>query len=178
MMDNKDQIQPSLSIDKEDYFRRLSEVDSSNLVKIRHLFKQTMKESGLGGALFAVGGTLTKSFPRKDIDVIVVLEPDTHDPDPKTFSSHYRFALADFSVFRKIITEMISKDPQFKIRETIEPAIDEEFDSEEILKHEGSLTMETGGIPIEFIRYPGRGVSTFPTRAGGPYVRIAEYKNF
>ena len=86
--------------------------------------------------------------------------------------------MADFEPLRDLVNEVTSKDPQFKITDMIEPAIDEEFGSESIMKHDGSITVKTeNGTPIEIVRSDKRGVPNFTARAKEPYVILARNQN-
>ncbi|MDO8573759.1 MAG: hypothetical protein Q7R77_03345 [Candidatus Daviesbacteria bacterium] len=144
---------------KEAYLSRLSQNDQDNLRKIGEQFKKVMQEEERKGVLVAVGGTVNKPLPRKDIDILVVLQPHQGDIQRGT-STELDFALKDFQTFRRLIENALNQDPQLQIKEVIEPAMDEEFGSPSILKTDGSIVVaskEEGGMPIEFIRISERG---------------------
>jgi hypothetical protein len=165
--------QLSIQIEKDKYLSRLSEVDRKNLIRIEQLFKQAMEEKGRRGALFTVGGSITKQPPRKDIDVLVVLEPSLIGSKSGEHLTPYKRALTDFTLLHDIVKTITKKEPEFKIQKIIEPAIDEEFGSESILKHDGSITVQANlGVPIEFIRSNNQGVSEAIRKMKEPYVVI------
>lgn len=167
-MENQPQP-PSIQIEKERYLNRLSEVDRKNLIRLEELFKETMREKNQRGALLVVGGSLTKPIPRKDIDLLFILENPQLDKLPL-----YKDFLADFRVIQDMVKTMIKKDPNFRIQETIKPAIDEEFGMESLLKHDGSITLKADkGVPIEFIRSNQRKVSEAMENMEEPYVMMA-----
>lgn len=153
----------SLQTDREKYLGRVFPVDRDNLQTLNKLFKEIMRDKRGEGNLFVVGGTITKPLPRKDIDIAVVFEPTSNDTIGETQSTPYRRALEDFKIFKDIIKEMIEKSG-FKIKRIIitEPSFDEEFESESILKHDGSITVVPEiGTPLEFLRIERRGKVNF-----------------
>ena len=163
--------QPLIRVEKDKYLTRLSEIDKKNLVRIEQLFEQTMKEKGHRGALFAVEGSITKQPPRKDIDVIIVLESSSHESKSDKNLTPYKRSLSDFRLLHNIVEIITKKDPTFRIQKIIEPAIDEEFGSESILKHNGSITIQNNvGVPIEFITSNDRKVSEAIKNMKEPYV--------
>ena len=89
-----------------------------------------MEEEGRKGALVAVGGTLDKDkpLPRKDIDVLMVLQPHPQDVQ-KDGSTELEYALKDFQTFQHLVEKILDQNPSLHIKEMIEPAMDEEFDS-------------------------------------------------
>lgn len=159
---------------KDEYLARLPDVDRKNILRIGELFEKAMKEIGREGALLAVGGTLTKPLPRKDIDILVVLEPGSSDPEQSKEATLYRRALAEFRILRGVIRTITREDPRFTIKKTIRPEIDELYGTESILKHDGSITVQPkAGVPIEFMRSPIRGVAEVIRQRQEPYVTIA-----
>lgn len=145
---------------KEQYLSVIPEVDKMNLERIIQLFEKTLQELNREGALVAVGGTLTKTFPRPDIDLIVILGKNPSDLKEENFTNAYLFALQDFQTLEGIIQNMVAKDNKFQIRDTYEPKIDPEFDSPAILSHEGRIVVTTQdgiGTPFEFVRVRDRG---------------------
>lgn len=170
------EVQPP-EANKEAYLSRLPQADQINLRKICEQFKKIMNEEGRKGALVAVGGTLDKLLPRKDIDLIIVLQPHPADTQKGT-STEFDFAMKDFKIFRNIIEEMLKSDLSLQIQEVIEPAIDEEFNSPSILKTGGSITItsrEKGSMPIEFVRKGGRGYyQPIVTQGKHPFVLLEE----
>ncbi len=144
---------------REAFLSRLPQEDQANLRSIGERFKKIMAEEDRKGALVVVGGILNKPLPRKDVDVLIVLQPHPTDIQ-KGASTELDFAQKDFKTFRHIVEKVLNNDPSLQIKEAIEPAMDEEFDSPHILKGDGSIVVtsqEVGVTPIEFIRIRKRG---------------------
>lgn len=162
----------------EGYLSRLSKADQDNLRQLTAIFNETLAEQRLQGCLVAVGGTITKPLPRRDIDLLILLQKQPGDPDPKNFPTTYDYATADFQAFRKIIQSIAERDPKLEIAAVIEPAIDEEFGNPDILKHNGSIIVihKTGqATPFEFVRIePQDSYKTFLAKEKRPYVVLKE----
>lgn len=173
-MDIKETSQHPVRIDREEYLKRLTTIDRGNLQTVGRLFSESATKKERTGTLFVVGGSITKPLPRKDIDIAVVFEKTPNDFSYKSGFTPYRRALEDFSVFRQVFEQLIIADPNFEIRTVIEPLIDEEFESESILKHDGSITLacKKGGTPIEFIRIEERGADNFIKRSKEPFTLL------
>ncbi len=141
-------------VQKEAYLSKLPPADQANLQKIGAGFKKIMDEENRKGELVVVGGTLDKALPRKDIDILMVLQPHPEDVQQGT-STELDFALKDFPTFQHIVEKIIGQDSSFQIKEIIEPTMDEEFSSPSILKTDGSITIENkdhASMPIELVR--------------------------
>lgn len=153
-----DRIAEAPTLSAEDYLKRLPIVDQKNLKKISRLFQEALIKDGRRGALVVVGGTIDKPFPRKDIDVLMILQQDPRDPK-KGSDSEFDFAQKDFQIFKKLIRTMISNDLSLIVKEENEPAIDEEFNSPGILKHDGSIVLQgpDKSLPVELVRRSERG---------------------
>lgn len=176
--DQKEAGKPSLEVSKEEYFKRIPETEARDLERIGQLMAEGMRERQLEGAMFVVGGSITKPWPRKDIDALLIFEDNNHLPKLESYPTRYRYSMADFELLRGLVKEITTKDPQFEITDMIEPAIDEEFRSESILKHDGSITLKTeNGTPIEIVRSDKRGVPNFTPKAKEPYVILARNEN-
>lgn len=144
-------------ISQEEYFTRLPEVDRDNLKTVNSLFKTIATEEGLEGGLVAVGGSITKPFPRKDIDIKVVFEGQNYDPKNK-LQTYYDYSLKDYRNLETVVRKMAEKDQTIKIVEEIEPVVDEEYGNPNILRHDGGITIQRGnGTKIELIRDPRKG---------------------
>lgn len=141
-------------VGREQYLARLSDLDRTNMIRIAELFTAAGKKLGREGLLLVVGGTINKPLPRKDIDLVAVLQKNTDDPKREDYGTYYDFALAEFRNFQQLLETMVSQDSKFKIGEVQEPVIDEEYQSPSILKNDGSITItdSTGGTKMEFIR--------------------------
>lgn len=143
-----------LGMSPDQYMTRLPETDRNNVDRLINSFKKVMKSLGRKGVLVAIGGTVdpTKPMPRKDIDIIIKLEPAPDDPSPTKFSSSIGYGMADFAIFSGI-SKQIAGDLGMEIQEdkpVISPGGYLFSDGKCILSpNEGTL--------IEIIRMPGRG---------------------
>lgn len=173
-MDIRETLQHPIKVDREEYLRRLTSIDRNNLQTLRGLFGEAATKKKRTGALFVVGGSIIKPLPRKDIDIAVVFEEIPNDFSDGNKLTPYRQAIKDFSVFKQVFEELTIRDDSFKIEHTVEPLIDEEFGSESILKHDGSITLacKKGGTPIEFIRITDRGADNFIKQSKEPFVLL------
>lgn len=146
-------------VNEEAYLSRLPQEDRIHLQQIGQQFQKVMEGEGRKGALVVVGGTLNKPLPRKDIDILMVLQPHPTDAQ-RGSSTELDFALADFKTFQRIVKDITDQNPALQIHKVVEPAMDEEFNSPSILKHDGSITVtniEKNTTPIEFVRIRDRG---------------------
>lgn len=163
-MKSKDLPSVNLEINKETYLNRLDQVDRENLLRLAGLFSAGMQRRGVKGALVAIGGTLTKVLPRKDIDTVLVFERT-----PVSRASEYEVALSDLHVIENLCQDLTSSS-DFKITQTIEPVIDEEFGSPNLLRHDGSVTLKPPkGLPIEVIRTREQNLDSFIRHQKTPY---------
>ena len=121
-------------LDRDSYLNRLSKKDSDNILRLSGLIQEYLNRNGLNGILFAVGGSLTKELPRKDIDLALVLEENQSFPRRSDYPDEMSYASADFIKFLETIKNAIRGQTNFSINEVVEPAIDEEFESPNILK--------------------------------------------
>lgn len=140
---------------KADYLSKLPEVDRQNIERLTELFIQVMTEKGRVGLLLAVGGTLTKPLPRKDIDLAIAFKQEPADPNIKDYPDILSFSTAEYRVFRDIINTMLKLDPSYQITKTIEPFMDHEFQNPNILAHDGDVVVVNQfkeGAPLEFSR--------------------------
>jgi hypothetical protein len=154
-MEEEEVIQNQKDLQKE-FFEKLSPADRQNLRDFAQLFQSTLKELNLKGALYIVGRILNKTLPRPDIDLAVLLDFTTTYPKQKDFATEYEFVASNFEKIQDIINRIAEKGG-FTIIETIEPAIDEEFGSPNILKHSGSIKIaKANSTPFEIINVPQR----------------------
>ena len=155
-----------LEHDKTEYLARLPEVDRQNVERIIDLFPQVMHEQVRGGLLLAVGGTINKPLPRKDIDLVIAMRENPDDPKKDDYSDYYQYFLQKFRTFQRIIEAISIKDPRLQIIAVLDPAVDEEFQNPAILKFDGSVKMtnkERGGTLLEFLRID---LEQFPSTRG------------
>ncbi len=138
-----------LEVTKETFLNRINEPDRANIEAIQKAFEDILRNKGLKGALLVVGGILTKPLPRKDIDIIVVIESDK---SWQKYENNFKYAGEKFRELVELSEQIIERNPGFSIVETLEPAIDEEFGTPSILKHDGTLKLKKEGTtPIEFL---------------------------
>lgn len=168
-----------MQIDLETYLSKLPEVDKVNLKSLAKNFPEVMKKQKISGSLVTVGGSINKDWPRKDTDIVFFRDKSPNDI-PKGNLTEYKYALADFEVFKSIIKSIITDTTNLQIDEnnSIEPLIDEEFGSESILRHDGGIVVKNNygeGTPFEFIRMSKReGYRDGLIHEGLPFVVLAE----
>lgn len=158
-------------VNRETYFARLQEIDRQNLQRLISAFEATMIKNGRRGALKAVGGTINRPLPRKDIDLTLRLIERENDPKREDFPDHLQYSLADYNIIRELTREIAAKDGNLEIVEETKPVIDEEYQSPSILKNDGSIKIKPKeGTPIEIIRRP----SISSTVESEPFVVLSE----
>lgn len=146
-------------VQKEAYLSRLPLNDQINLQNIGQGFRKVLEEERRHGVIAAVGGSINKPLPRKDIDLLIVLQPHIDDAQKGT-STELDFAIRDFQIFKHIVEKVCTQNPSLQIQEIIEPTMDEEFNSPSILKTDGSITVankNNDSMPIELVRSRKRG---------------------
>lgn len=155
MISSQESETPPLEHSKTEYLARLSEVDRQNIEKIVELFPQVMSEQGRAGSLLAVGGTISKPLPRKDIDLIILMQKNPDGPKKDDYPDYYQYFVAKFRIFQKVLEGIVAKAPSLQITAVLDPQIDGVFQSPGILHFDGSVKMtnsKTGGTPLEFLR--------------------------
>ncbi len=158
-------------VDLETYFIRLPEVDKQNLQEIMTAFKAVMRKKGRKGVLKAVGGTINKPLPRKDIDLALRLAERDSDPKRDNFPDYFQYSLANYNIIRDLVREVVAMNGNLEIDEETEPAIDEEYQNPSILKNDGSIKIKPReGTPIEIIRKP----TASSTIESEPFVILSE----
>lgn len=149
---------------------KLGSIDKNHLEILSRDFEKFLKVEGKKGALFLVGGILTKPLPRKDVDIAVVIENEENDKFPKT---SYTEAMDQFLFLQKIVNIIILENKLFRMGKVIFPCIDEEFGSESILKHTGSIEIKPEkGTPIELANVCGVSVKNFREKEKRPYIEL------
>ena len=139
---------------EDEYLARMTKEDRQNLQMLGSAFAQVLHEQQRNGALIVVGGTLTKQLPRKDIDLIVILEGERDDSKVGE-KSGYDLAMEQFGTLENLLREITTKTRSLAVERTQPPSIDEEYQNPNILKSDGSIILKSGnGTPIEIIRSP------------------------
>lgn len=171
MFNDQDEGQP-IEVQKETYLSRLSARDRQNLETVEDSFRAFLGVKGMKGALVAVGGSINKPLPRKDIDLAILIA-DHPEPDGKRLTP-YKRALRGHQQVLDFVSSVQKEHPDFKIVDEIPPLIDEEFESESILRHDGSVKVQFAeGTPLEFMRQDfNNGVGNIGQR-GKPHVVLA-----
>jgi len=124
----------------------IPEQEKSNLTKFLASLREKGKEKGLDVVTEVVGGVLNKPWPRKDIDVTVRLGKKGKG------DTAIERACDEFKTLSELVEETIAGG-DFKVIKKIKPAIDEEFDSPNILKFDGTIQVKPEkGAVIELIR--------------------------
>ncbi|MFA5932547.1 MAG: hypothetical protein WCV81_05160 [Microgenomates group bacterium] len=178
-MDQQVEIEkPQLQVDLETYLSKIPEADKNHLRSLADNFQKVMKKQGRSGSLVIVGGSITKPWPRKDIDILLLRNRSPQDV-PRGDRTIYKYTLAEYEELKNII-EKIAANTDLKIdnEHSVEPLIDEEFGSETILRHDGNIVIKSDadkGIPLEFVSMSKRGSYRDGLIQGGkPFVVLAE----
>lgn len=134
-----------------EYFAKLPSEDRETIKTLASKYKETLQKRGATGSLVAVGGSLDRPFPRKDIDLLMLVKQVQDFPQSGT---EIEIALRDFNEnFRPIVETVAGQQDGFVIVEVIEPAVDEEYQNSNLLKHDGAISVrKVNGTPIDFIR--------------------------
>ena len=157
---------------RESYLSRLPQGDVANLMHLVQNITDGLANKGKRNVIMVVGGSINKPLPRKDIDMKLLLDNDERD----SHMTPYKESCRKYSKLQGIMRDAIS-DGYFRIEEETPPAIDEEFNSESILKFTGVIKIQAvhGGTPIEIINEQD-GIDTFRTNETRPFVVLAESK--
>jgi len=138
MSDLDPSLRSSVSeVEKSGYLLSLGDENSLNINAVSNAFLDHLRQTGRRGALIAVGGTVnlvTRGTPRKDIDLLAVIE-NSHD---------FNDWLAEI--------EKISNKSGIVIGKINNPIPDHEYGLP-INLHDGSVVLvPRGGVPIEIVR--------------------------
>ncbi len=133
--------------------------NKSNIENLIQRFRFLVQEQGRTGMLHAVGGTVNKPLPRKDIDVLVTLNAKDDIPQIPT-EDLYEKAERKFNSFQAFINDMVINSG-FEIEKVTPPAPDNDYPN--VPKNDGSITIKKGaGVPIELIVNPEENILTEP----------------
>jgi hypothetical protein len=126
---------------------QIPEDEKGNIERLFSALKRAGQESGCDIETEVVGGTLNKPWPRKDIDVTVKTGKKVKG------ETELERAKDGFKTLSRIVKKATKIDKYFTVSKVIEPAMDEEFDSPDILKFDGVIQVEPKiGTRIELIR--------------------------
>lgn len=143
---------------------RLNTEDADNLLSFGNALMSELRNRRVNGVFVAVGGILTKEPPRKDIDTVLILDLD------KTGHTEIEKARKGYQSLKDIVSAACGS-AGFSVSARIEPLLDEEFDSDNILRHEGSITIKPRhGTPIEIINSMHRSIENFTRNTEAPFV--------
>ncbi len=120
------------------FIDKLSTTDRNNLVNLTGSLTKNLLEQGFHGAIVGVGGVLTKPAPRKDIDLVVMLNMNDEPSDTQYSTSTKRMDVL-VPVVKRIEEE--SKG-FFRVSEVVEPKINHDFEAL-------GLTIDDGDIQIQ-----------------------------
>lgn len=124
----------------------IPEGEKHNLSILLNRIKETGREEGFKIETEVVGGVLNKTWPRKDIDVTIKLGKTGKG------TTEIERAQDEFNALLGIARK-VAAIGGFEIIKETEPAIDEEFDSPNILKFDGTIQIKPkNGAIIELIR--------------------------
>ena len=154
---------------REEALARMPEKDRENLVRITQAFTPVMQERHLRGALVLVGGALTKPFPRKDIDVRMII--DTGEI-PEDLGDEYSLALKKYQTTKSILGDMAKRVQRVVVKEAVGPQVLHDHPNQ--LEHEGTLIVEAeGATPIEFMNTLSGNVQEFVSNQTGEFSFLA-----
>ncbi|KKR49615.1 MAG: hypothetical protein A3C27_03575 [Candidatus Levybacteria bacterium RIFCSPHIGHO2_02_FULL_39_36] len=158
-------------VDRGVFLSKLNESDQDNITTLATAFERKMKKKQQRGGMIVVGGILEKPLPRKDIDIRVVVETGKTRNDYETRIAQ---AMDRFNILEEITSQLVSDNPDLKIAARMEPAIDEEYQSPSILKHEGTIRIErVGATPIELLNTVGGTLEEEIRKQERPFAVIA-----
>ena len=142
-------------VDLKDYLARLPEADHKNLRSLTESISNVLRERNRRGSIKAVGGTIDKPLPRKDLDITFRLEEEEGDAKLDEHPNYLEYSKVRFQILREIVEEAAKRNQNLSIEEITEPIIDEEHQSLSILKNDGSIKIKPKeGMIIEIIRKP------------------------
>lgn len=126
---------------------RIPESEKGNLKRLLSALKIAGEESGYDIKTQIVGGAVTKPWPRKDVDITI------KTGKKGIGETELDRAIDEFKTLSEIAKRVTEIDKSFTISHMIEPAMDEEFDSPNILKFDGVIQIQPeNGTQIELIR--------------------------
>lgn len=166
------------SMTKEEYLKRLPEVDQDNLLHLVQRISAIFGEQGEKGAMYAVGGTVSKEGRRKDIDTLLVLEPK-EELERKVNETPLDYATRDFEHIQGVLARLIDEENSpFSEITPAPPLENEEYGGGLILRHDGGFKIvpKNGGVPIEIIRGSNRANhEEYMTGEKRPSVLLSEF---
>jgi len=126
----------------------IPESERGNIRKLFDALKKAGNEDGIDVETKVVGGVLNKHWPRKDIDITFQIVGKKGEG-----LTELDRAMDEFKTLSKIARRATEIDNDFAIDKEIEPAMDEEFDSPNILKFDGLIRVKPKrGTLMELIR--------------------------
>jgi len=126
---------------------RIPEDEKGNIVRLVGALKKAGLELGYDIETEVVGGALNKPWPRKDIDITVKTGKKGKGETALDRAND------EFNTLSEIAKKATEIDEHFSISTAIKPAMDEEFDSPNILKFDGLIRIKPKmGTQIELIR--------------------------
>ncbi len=134
-------------LDRTSYLERFTSAgetdDRTNIETLIQRFEDVTDEQGITGNIYAVGGTLKKNLPRKDIDLLITAE--------KIGSAIPPTGLERFGILKELVGKMVN-GTKIRIQETQEPVPHPEYGHLGAMQRDGviKLTPEKG-VPIEII---------------------------
>ncbi|MBI4080359.1 MAG: hypothetical protein HY430_01160 [Candidatus Levybacteria bacterium] len=160
---------PPLEIAKDAFLKRLPEAERTALDETASTLASTLLGQNRRGAIVAVGGSLRKPWPRKDIDLVLVREDHTGNPHSVDYSRE------DFHVLRSVAEEAARQNPDIAITETLEPQPDEEFGGL-FLRFDGKVTLQhrASSVPFEVIRSADKNLEEFIENRRSLYVILSQ----
>jgi hypothetical protein len=156
---------------RDEFLNRLPQADRINLETLVEAFQATSQTSEFAIALVGVGGVLTKDWPRKDMDVVLILDDADAAvlPNREDYPNNWEFALAEFGLIR-LLVEDATQGAGAEIKQVILPSYFEELQDPNMIRGDGSITIQfSSGIPVEIIRSAVRNIGDFKASQTRPY---------
>ncbi len=132
--------------------RRLPEEDKANLLALSKCMHLVFGSDDIHGTLIVIGGVidLNKNMPRKDIDLICVLEAPLQTEVQGSRAS-VRVVTAEYKIFRQLMEKATNKCG-FSVADEVFPGGDTASGTEDLLGRRGSVVVQPeNGTPIDVI---------------------------
>lgn len=131
---------------------QIPELEKKNVKQLRTLLDKAASDLQHKIKTSVVGGTISKPWPRKDIDLLCSIL-DLQNIQVK--GSRQERATESLGILEQILRKAIGDDEEFKIQEIVKPFPVGEFRNPNILEHYGTIVVQPiNGSLIELINDP------------------------
>jgi coenzyme F420-reducing hydrogenase alpha subunit len=122
----------------EQFTDKLSPTDRNNVIRLTGSIIDLLAGQGHHGAIIGVGGVLTKPAPRKDIDLVAMMNMNWERAD-----TQYDAATRNMNILTPIVRDIETESEGFfRIEKIVEPRIDH-------MHEELGITLDDGDIQIQ-----------------------------